>query len=389
MTINPTSARLHTLGVRRGMRDGVEVHKAALEAGCHTVLYPRQVLRVTTAEGDSRAFTHGIPQSSTLSGVTFTQDLRMRRGLLGKAGVLQPRGATFSIGRGRKDAQRYANRLGYPVVVKPEWGDSTIDVVQGVKNNNDLNRALDTLLVPPHERPHSTEAAYGLTELRKPGFKNGRETVPPGYRVLVEEEIPGDQFRLLTLGGQIIDALHIPDGPWGERVPKEAKFSDTMKAELRDLVKRVGDAVTGLAILTIDVVIPAESSNGDRTHVVDVSERPWLDVQYRVDPARAASLAQTILTFEIPSAKKTPPTSQSTQVDVEFHGVVSPDEFAEVLKPFASSQGIDASVESTDAVRGRLSTHLVGSTGSIAEMVEVFLDSGVNGQTAMKATLAR
>lgn len=385
MTTTYTDSKFHTRGIRRGMRDGVEVHKAALVAGLRTVLYPRQVLRVISADGQTRAFTHGIPQSSTLSGVTFTQDLRMRRGLLGKMGILQPRGATFSIGRGREDAQKYASRLGYPVVVKPEWGDSTIDVVQGIKNNKDLNRALDELLVPPHERPNSTQAAYGLTELRKPGFQNGRETVPPGYRVLVEEEVPGDEFRLLTLDGEIIDVLSIPDGPWGQRGPVAAELTEPMKAELQDLVERVVFAVTGLAILSIDVVIPKDGTDLEMTHVVDVSERPWLDVQYRADPARAASLAKTILEFEVPSAEGAEPVAQPCGINVKFHGVVAPEEFIQVLKPYTESQGITASIEKTDPVQGRVTTRLLGPTGNIAEMVEIFLDNGVDGQTAMKA----
>src|SRR5690625_651478 len=110
------------------MRDGVIVHSAALAAGLNTRLLSRQVLQVQTPEGETTAFTHGVPQSSTLAAVTYSQDLRMRRGLLGHAGIPQPRGATVAIGRERNAALRYAEEIGYPVVIKPALGDSTIDV---------------------------------------------------------------------------------------------------------------------------------------------------------------------------------------------------------------------------------------------------------------------
>lgn len=384
-----TAADFRTRGIRRGMRDGVEVHKAAVAAGCDTTLYPRQVLRVSAPSGANAAFTHGLPQSSTLSGVTFTQDLRMRRGMLGKAGIQQPRGATFSIGRGKRAAQRYAERLGYPVVVKPEWGDSTIDVVRGVQTDKDLARALDTLLVPPHERPNSTQAAYGLTELRKPGFKNGRETVPPGYRVLVEEEISGDYYRLLVLNGQIVDVLQTPGGPWGKKAPIDPELSEELRAHFSETVDQVCSALTGLTVLTVDVVVPRKGSAAEGPFIVEVSERPWLEVQHRSDPVRAAWLAGKILTSELPDLTAPASEPSSAELQIQFKGVVSPEEFVTVLEAYAQSVDTVASVRDTDRVQGTVFANLTGPTSNIAEMVEVFLDSGVNGQTAMKAELKR
>jgi ABC-type transport system substrate-binding protein len=43
------------------------------------------------------------------------------------AGLPVPKGATFSVGRGVRDAKNFAERIGYPVVVKPAMGDNAIE----------------------------------------------------------------------------------------------------------------------------------------------------------------------------------------------------------------------------------------------------------------------
>lgn len=182
MTIDGGSAPLGAVnvdGIDRGMRDGAAVHAAALAAGFSTRLLPRQVLQVWTPGGETTSFTHGIPQSTTLAAVTYSQDLRMRRGLLGHEEISQPRGATFSVGRGRVAAKRYARKIGYPVVIKPALGDSTISVKPHVRNAIELDEAFDELLTPLRGRPGHTEAAYGITELRKPGWRKGEKLSLP------------------------------------------------------------------------------------------------------------------------------------------------------------------------------------------------------------------
>lgn len=371
--------------VTRGMRDGVEVHKAALACGFTTRLLPRQVLQVFTPEGARTAFTHGIPQGSSLSGVTFTQDLRMRRGLLGKAGVPQPRGATFSVGRSRGAALRYAETIGYPVVVKPALGDSTIDVTRGIQNQGQFAAAVDRLLTPPEDRPDSTQAAYGITELRKPGRKDGRVTVPPGYRFLVEEEVRGEYLRLLVIDGAVVDVLACPGGPWSGRAT-DASPRPGSRTALEQTAAAVVAALPGLAVLSIDVVLSAVFSA--QPVVVDVSERPWLDVQNRMRPARVAGLARDLLASGL-SGTTLPPSrpDEFAEFHVMFEGVVAPGEFASLVTDHGAAHGATIDLKVADPARGHVAGTVRGTPATTAELVEIILNSGIHGQTAMKAEI--
>lgn len=415
--------------VSRGMRDGVEVHKAALQAGFNSRLLPRQVLQISR-ERSTTSFTHGIPQGSTLSGVTFTQDLRMRRGLLGKAGIPQPKGATFSIGKGRRPIRKYARKIGYPVVVKPALGDSTIDVERGVRGTKSLDRALNKLLVPPDQRPYSTRAAYGITELRAPGKYKGRLTVPPGYRVLVEEEVAGDYIRLLLLKGEFISAVRFNGDPWGEGL--QVLSSSELSEPVRALALKTARALPGLELLSIDLVVRSESNSqssvrsrdshhgqdqeakadvvlendepGDEDSqndyenqlrdeaevlIVDVSERPWLEVQHKINPSLSNRLAQKIVhsAFETPAAST--PRLGAMSVDLDFEGVVSPGEFIDAVKSYASNRKVDISLDIRNRALGYVGGRVVGTADEIVALAEIILDDGIDGQSAMKAEITQ
>ena len=377
-----------TCAIDRGMRDGVAVHTAALAAGLSTRLLSRQVLQVYTPDGHTTAFTHGIPQSSTLAAVTYSQDLRMRRGLLGHGGVAQPRGATFSIGSGRSAAERYAREIGYPVVIKPALGDSTIDVKRGINNATELHEAFDELLTPLRDRAGHTEAAYGITELRKPGWRKGQETVPPGYRLLLEKEVAGRYLRVLVINGEIASVVHCPGGPWGQSNTAVEELS-VVQGPVTDVVEAVTQELPGLRVISIDLVVAADSPRNGETApvlVVEVSERPWLEVQHRISPDFAEKLAQRILGVDLPNHRSVAPRDH-IETTVNFDGVIDPPTFAETVTAHAGPRGLGVDLAVTDRALGRVGGTLSGAPQQVAEIVEALLGDGLDSQVAMKAKL--
>src|SRR5690606_24508975 len=90
------------------LHDGYEIHRAALCRGLDVMLYPRQVLTTRAPAGGAElSFAHGVPGTSTQSGVTFAQDRQMRREMQAAAGLPVPPGATFAVGREEWEAKRF------------------------------------------------------------------------------------------------------------------------------------------------------------------------------------------------------------------------------------------------------------------------------------------
>ena len=375
------------LPVSRELRDGYEVHRAALARGLSITLLPRQVLELQTADGESKStFVHGVPQGSKLSSVTYVQDLRMRRALLSRAGFKVPLGATFSVGRSSGSAHRYAQRIRYPVVVKPAVGDNTVEVVRDIRNRRSLQKAIEYLHTPPSERPQNTRASYALTELREPGEQDGKIIVPPGYRFLVEKQHRGQYLRLLVLNGELISALHCYGGPWNDdpdRRPED--ILAVLHPSIGKTAQEAAAAIQGIALAAIDVVVPDYSRYTEVTQVniVEYSERPWLQVQHNSDPELAAALGDTILSAGFGTDALSAP-QDSLGVQFRIDGSVDPGGLLPVLREECQWLGITVEAEVTDPVMGHIEGTMHGPPGDIAWVYETVLDdAGLHGQRGM------
>lgn len=370
----------------RALRDGYEVHRAALAHGFNVALLPRQVMEVENTSGTIKtSFSHGIPQQSTLAAVTYAQDARMRRDMVMRAGYSIPTGATFSMGGSERAPYRYVeNSLGYPVVVKPAVGDNTIDVLTGISDEDQLRQAIEFFHTPPAERPGYTRAAYALTELREPGMKDGRVVVPPGYRFLVEEQVRGHYLRILVLGEEVVNILHCADGPWQTPSEDIKDVTGEVDSSLKELAAGVAAAIPGIGIAAVDIVSPTVRGpvSVDEAKVVEYSERPWLAVQHSHDPELAKSLAERILSFGIGNALPEP--RAHIAVEYRLSGSVHPEDLVAVLSSEFSQLGLEGRAEVVDLEMGNISGELQGPPADIAWIMEsVLQDSGLQGQRAM------
>src|SRR5690625_1446227 len=144
---NPAQYRLPS-----AFDDGWLVLAEGLRHGLDVLMLPRQVLlagygRVVPTR---LAFAHGVPAASTMSAVTFCQDKRLRRALLQRAGISVPKGATFSI-RSLQRAIEFAERIGYPVVLKEAVGENPSKVTTDITSAEGLREAFDTMRLHNHD----------------------------------------------------------------------------------------------------------------------------------------------------------------------------------------------------------------------------------------------
>lgn len=387
--MRPEATQGQRLKLRYDLRDGYEVHCAALARGLTIRLLPRQVMEVSRPEepATTRAFTHGVPEATTLAGATFAQDQRIRRAILREAGLSVPRGATFSIGRSKGAARRFAARVGYPMVLKPAVGDNTIEVRTGLKDERELNKAIKHLTTPPDQRDGFTRAAYALTELREPGRRNGKVTAPPGYRFLLEKHLTGEYLRFLVIGGEVRRVVLSPDGPWRSRPRDLQNVTEATHHSLLQVAGAATQAMPGLAIAAVDMVVAdhTRETSPDEAPIVEVSERPWLSIMRRQQEESAAALAGEILDCGFPAGVGREPRS-TVATEVLIGGAVDPTGLVEVLHQRFAALGVVSELRETDHVWGQIGGTLHGSPERIAWIMERLLDRGIDGQRAMLVT---
>ena len=377
-----------TLDIDAALRDGYEVHCAALERGMDITLLARQVLMVGSGNpiiGDA-SFVHGVPQGSSVAGVTYAQDKRVRRALLERGGFTVPRGATFSIGRSARGAVAFAERIGYPVVVKPTMGDNAIGVIPSIRNSEQLEDAIEYLHTPFEDREDFTRASYAMTELREPGLRDGVRVAPPSYRFLVEREVPGQYIRLFIIDGKVRNAMYCPDGPWNAQKSGLQDVTSQIHPTLADYAASAARVVPGLFIAAVDVVVPdfRASTARKNIHIVEYSERPWLGLQAGHNIELARDLAAQILHSELRS-KPTLEARDSVAVSVKIDGAVAPESFKEAFGAKSSELGLESSLVVTDPALGHITGQLSGGVREIVWLVETALDEGVDGHRAMLA----
>lgn len=367
------------------VRDGYEVHRAALRHGLDVVLYPRQVMMVSSADLEI-SFIHGIPLSTSLGAVTFAQDKRMRRALMERAELPVPKGATFSVGRGIVDAKRFIERIGYPVVVKPAMGDNAIEVFAGVTDEEQLEAAIDFLRTPPAERDTFTRAAYALTELREPGEEDGRVVVPPGYRFLIEEHLRGEYVRFLVMDGLVRSVVHCPGTPASAWSDSPRDIIGETHPTLLQMALDAAKAMPGLTVSAVDMVVTDHRRpvHEQSASIVEFSERPGLAVQAAVSAELSGQLGEILLQHGATYAGIEVPEPRD-EVAVEFHAEAIPDLDGTVaaIADAARQTGLAGHIEITDRVDGVAQGFIQGDAGSIARLGESLLDGRLAGHRAM------
>lgn len=374
------------------LRDGFEVHAAALRHGLDVALYPRQVLIVRDRDNVKElSFVHGLPESAGLGPVTYAQDKRMRRALFEAAGLPIPRGVTFSVGRGVKDAKAFAAKIGYPVVVKPAIGDNAIETFADLTDELMFDEAIDKLRVPPSERETFTRAAYGLTELREPGEEDGRVVVPPGYRFLVEDHVHGVYLRTVVLYGKVYSAVLGGGSPSIGQIQSGREVLDEVHPSILRLAERAVAALPGIPVAAVDFVLDDHRKDPEHQElwIVEFSERPGLAVQAAVSEKLSQKLGDRLLELQAEqsgiSLKK-----PRAEVAIRWRAEAIPDPAGahKAVEAYVQSHNLLADIDTVDPIEGILSGTVKGSARTLALLSESLMAGRIENHRSMyiKAT---
>jgi hypothetical protein len=369
MLVESPEAASAAAAIPATLRDGYEVHRAALRHGLDVMLYPRQVLIASPPGGGPElAFVHGVPQTSTLAAVTYAQDKRMRRELLERAGLPVPPGATFAIGRDRKRAREFARQIGYPVVVKPAVGDNLSEVFPGIQDERQLDEAIDYLRIPESERPTFSRAAYGLTLLLEPDEEDGRTVAPSSYQFLLERHVSGQYLRILVLDQRPISAIQL--GPAG--TPNQVVTSE-IHPSVRSLASEAAGVIPGLAVANVDLVLddPRRPVAEQPHWIVELTERPWLATPASVSADLSHQLGEAVLRH-LAAERSVPIPAPREQVELDFlaYSAADPGGLSAVMAERIREAGLGGRAEVTDPVEGTVGGTVTGPVGPVAWLFE-------------------
>lgn len=368
--------------------DGMLVQAEALSLGLDTMLFPGQALLVTGSGSARVAFAHGVPQLSQLSMASFVQDKRIRRALLEQRCIPVPKGATFSVGRGRPGALEYAERLGYPLNVKPMVGDSTVENFVDVADAEELNEVFAYFRTAAPYRERYEAASYAFTAIHMP--KEDTRLTKASYRLLLEQKVPGQYMRFLMVGGALVSAVHLPGGlhdlDGAREVLEETHWT------VREFVTGVGGVFGGLRVVVIDVVLGDghQVPMGDQAgHVVEVAERPWLYVQEAVAHHTASASARRILEAAGATRSEAGDGRESLSVQVEWQGVTQTETFVEQIAAASEALGLICRVDGADAVGGIVTGRISGGPEEIALLNELVVAGHLEGERIMAVRCRR
>lgn len=369
-----------------GLMDGWLIHTAAIARGLSTWLLSGQVLYVQNSDNQELSFAHGVPEQTRLSSAVIVQDKRIRRSLLEQRGIKTPQGASFSLGKGLPGAQRYARKIGYPVVLKPMIGENSVEVMPGIRTQRDLTLGFDYYRTVPALREKFELSSYTLTTLFWPKDVGGTET-RDDYRVVVEEHVSGKYLRFFLLGAKVVSCIHAPGGTW-DAAPGGGDVSHELHARMLKLARRVARTFPRLWALTVDVVVEdwTQAPEEQRYSVVEVAERPWHHVRRHYIGTGVHNLADQTLQRSAEDAgyRLAPPSgTDEMTVELRWHGVSNPKKFVAACTGRSTDRGLVGTLWVEDDVGGAVKGRLRGRPQDIALICELSVFGGMAAPRAM------
>ncbi|NDL57419.1 hypothetical protein [Phytoactinopolyspora mesophila] len=381
MTIDAASQRSP---VAPHIYDGYQVHRAALAYGLTVLALPRQVLLAgrKSAVPAAISFTHGVPEASTMSAVTYAQDRRLRRALLERVGLPVPRGATFTWRSIDRAAQWVAREPGYPVVVKETVGENPAKTILDVSSDDELMAAFQVLRRrrPEDRSPGRNRDLAGYAANRL-GFQiddDGNEVAPPRTRFLIERQLRGVYVRIFACGDETPVSV-VMDPRTGEPV---RDVSAQLDASFSTVALRAVRGVPGLAAATVDIILedPTSPADTQEHHIVELAERPRAASYATADESLGDRIGDTLVRFQAGQANLVlPPQRKAITTDIRVEGLRDAAAVAAGFTTAASGYDVDGAVAVTDDLEGIVAGTCHGTPAAIAALNESLMNGDLLG----------
>src|SRR5579883_432444 len=290
--------------------------------------------RICTAETDA---TSAIAEM-------IAQDKQLTRALLGAVGVPVPEGRPVADA---EDAWNAAQEIGLPVVVKPQYGNHGRGVATNLLTREQVVRAYDAA---------SEE----------------------GSSILVESYIPGDDYRLLVIGGRLVAAaLREPAHVIGDG---RSTITDLVAEVNRDPRRSDGHA-TVLSFIKLDAVALAVLS--EQGHTPDSVPPAGQRVLIRRNGNLSTGGTATDVTDRIhpETADRAVEAARAVGLDIAGVDVVAVD----ISKPLEEQRGAVVEINAGPGLRMHLEPS-AGQPRAVGEaIVSMLFAEGQNGRIPLIA----
>lgn len=357
--------------------DGALVTEGLLERGGDLQLLPRQMIigRSDRKSVKTVGFTHGVPGSSTLAGVTFLADRRVRRALLQKHGVNVPEGATFSY-QSKLDVVRYVRRIGYPLVVKEAMAQTLGENGAVVENLNELEAEIGRIRVVDESFFNSESdyknAAYAITGLLPTvQSESGAELKNERHRFLLEKHESGHLVRLIIVHGRVMYAMH------KQSADAQSSYSPLKRPEYFEIVaQQVMHALVGVNTLCIDIVVKSlDEEILDRDYVViEINERLNLHDVILEKPWDAKKIINHLIISELNvNGVAYEDAKSNLNLSCLAKGLVDPNEFKTQMIDFINKSNVDVVLQwgRIEMIKGEVGFDLKGGVCDLSYLLNV------------------
>jgi len=166
---------MKTKGV--GLKSALMEH-AALSKDLKVKRLSRRLILIEKKNGSFLAFTHMNGINSSRIGMNLCDRKHDSRYILDKSGLKVVESKLFSY-NSFKNAIKYANKIGYPVVVKPTSLSRGRGVTAKIQNDEEFKRAWDNAFI---------------------AYKSNRKI----RNVIVERYINGEDYRVFVIGDKVV-----------------------------------------------------------------------------------------------------------------------------------------------------------------------------------------
>ena len=363
------------------LQDGYLIHSAVLARGLNVLLLPRQVLLASRSDHDaaSVSFVHGVPQASTVAGVTHARDKRLRRYLFNIEKLPLPPGISFSS-LGSRSLDRFISRVGYPLVVMEAIGENPSRKTNEIWNKADLLAAVSQMRKLPEDQFMPARSlvvsAYGENILSFAEDEAGERVAPPHARLVVERSISGRYVRCFVCGSEFLAAVEFERST---RTPK-ADISKELHEGFKSIAARAAGVVPGLFAASVDLVLedPASAPESQTYCIAELLERPRFDTYMRASPELGPGLADALLVRQARhSSLPLEDPAGTVAVRVKLEGLPEPNRLLPILQESCNALGLSGVVNVSDPMEGVVEGHIQGAPGEIALVMEA-LGTGIH-----------